>query len=145
MHNQIRRLGPLLAASALALAAASPALAHHSFAMFDMGKEQTISGTVTDFQWTNPHSWIWLEVPGASGAGEQWGVEGMSPNFLERRGWSKNTLHRGDKVSVTIHPVKNGGHGGSFVRVTLPDGKVMDMMGGAGPVYPPASSAPTKN
>jgi len=143
MQNQTGRLGRILAASALALAAATPALAHHSFAMFDMAKEQTISGTVTDFQWTNPHSWIWLEVPSASGGGgEQWGVEGMSPNFLERRGWSKNTLHRGDKVSVVIHPVKNGGHGGSFVRVTLPDGKVMDMMGGSGPVYPPATPAP---
>ena len=107
-----------------------------------MAQEKTIAGTVTDFQWTNPHSWIWLEVPTAAGGGEQWGVEGMSPNFLERRGWSKNTLHRGDKVSVTIHPVKNGGHGGSFVRVTLPDGKVMDMMGGAGPVYPTPTAAP---
>jgi hypothetical protein len=134
------RLG-LILASAAALVSASPALAHHSFAMFDMAQEKTVTGTVTDFQWTNPHSWIWLEVPAASGT-EQWGVEGMSPNFLERRGWSKNTLHRGDKVSVVIHPVKNGGHGGSFVRVTLPDGKVMDMMGGSGPVYPPATPAP---
>ncbi len=135
-----RHLGLVLFAAA-ALASASPALAHHSFAMFDMAQEKTISGTVTDFQWTNPHSWIWLEVPAASGA-EQWGVEGMSPNFLERRGWSKNTLHRGDKVSVTIHPVKNGGHGGSFMRVTLPDGKVMDMMGGSAPIYPPPTVAP---
>jgi hypothetical protein len=98
------RLGMILAAVG-ALGSAAPALAHHSFAMFDMAQEKTIAGTVTDFQWTNPHSWIWLEVPTAAGGGEQWGVEGMSPNFLERRGWSKNTLHRGDKVSVTIHPV----------------------------------------
>ena len=141
MQIPTRRLGLILAGTA-ALAAASPALAHHSFAMFDMAKEQTIAGTVTDFQWTNPHSWIWLEVPNAAGAGEQWGVEGMSPNFLERRGWSKNTLHRGDKVSVVIHPVKNGGHGGSFVRLILPDGKVMDMMGGGAPLYPPPTPAP---
>ena len=124
-----------------ALASAAPALAHHSFSMFDMAQEKTIAGTVTDFQWTNPHSFIWLEVPTATGT-EHWGVEGMSPNFLERRGWSKNTLHTGDKVSVVIHPVKNGGHGGSFVRVTLPNGKVMDMMGGAGPVYPTPTAAP---
>jgi hypothetical protein len=57
----------------------------------------------------------------------------MSPNFLERRGWSKRTLKVGDKVTVVIHPVKDGGHGGSFVSVTLPDGKVMNMMGGGGP------------
>ena len=132
----------LITAAAGALVSTSTALAHHSFSMFDMAQEKTIAGTVTDFQWTNPHSFIWLEVPNASGAGEQWGVEGMSPNFLERRGWSKNTLHRGDKVSVVIHPVKNGAHGGSFVRVTLPNGKVMDMMGGAGPVYPTPTAAP---
>ena len=134
------RLGLILAAAGV-LGTAAPALAHHSIAMFDMAQEKTITGTVTDFQWTNPHSWIWLEVPAAGGA-EQWGVEGMSPNFLERRGWSKNTLHRGDKVSVVIHPVKNGGHGGSFVRLILPDGKVMDMMGGSGPVYPTPTAAP---
>jgi hypothetical protein len=141
MQTSTRRLGLILAAAA-GLAAATPALAHHSFAMFDMAKEQTVTGTVTDFQWTNPHTWIWLEVPIAGGSGEQWGVEGMSPNFLERRGWSKNTLRRGDKISVVLHPVKNGKPGGSFVRVTLPDGKVMDMMGGSGPVYPPATPAP---
>ena len=134
------RLAPILAAAGV-LGAAAPALAHHSFSMFDMAQEKTIAGTVTDFQWTNPHSWIWLEVPTASGS-EQWGVEGMSPNFLERRGWSKNTLRRGDKVSVVIHPVKNGAHGGSFVRVTLPSGKVMDMMGGSAPLYPTPTAAP---
>jgi hypothetical protein len=126
-----------LAGIALAVASGAPALAHHSFAMFDMSQEKSVTGTVSDFQWTNPHSWIWLEVPTASGS-EQWGVEGMSPNFLERRGWSKNTLKVGDKVTVVIHPVKNGGKGGSFVRITLPDGKVMDMMG----AYPPAAAQP---
>ena len=141
MQTSTRRLGLILAGAA-ALAAAAPAFAHHSFAMFDMAKEQTITGTVTDFQWTNPHSFIWLDVAGSAGAAEQWGVEGMSPNFLERRGWSKNTLHKGDKVSVVIHPVKNGAHGGSFVRVTLPDGKVMDMMGGGSPVYPAGTATP---
>jgi hypothetical protein len=138
MRTTIARAG--FAAAAAAMAAGTPALAHHSFAMFDMTQEKTISGTVSDFQWTNPHSWIWLDVPTADGGSEKWGVEGMSPNFLERRGWSKNTLRVGDKVSVVVHPVRNGGKGGSFVRVTLPDGKVMDMMGGGGP--PPASSAP---
>ena len=130
-----------LAAGLAALAAAAPALAHHSFAMFDMTQEKTVSGTVTDFQWTNPHSWIWLEVPTAGGASEQWGVEGMSPNFLERRGWPQNTLKVGDKVTVVVHPVKNGGKGGSFVRVTLPDGTVRNMLGaypaGAAPGGPP--------
>ena len=135
-----------LGVMAAGLLGSGPALAHHSFAMFDMSQTKAISGTVTDFQWTNPHTWIWLEVPTATG-GEPWGIEGMSPNFLERRGWTKNTLKVGDKVTVFIHPVKDGGKGGSFVKVTLPDGKEMNMMGaypaGAAPAGgPPPSSAP---
>ncbi len=110
-----------------------PALAHHSFAMFDLNQEKTLVGSVKDFQWTNPHTWLWVEVPSAAGDAETWGIEGMSPNFLARRGWSKTTLKPGDKVSVVIHPVKSGEHGGSFMRITLPDGKVADMMGRAAP------------
>src|SRR5690349_10183962 len=72
--------------------------AHHSFAPFDMSKEKTITGTVTKFEWTNPHSWIWLEVSNDKGGVETWGVEGMSPNYLARRGWTKSTLKPGDKV-----------------------------------------------
>jgi len=131
---QIR--SPFLAGALAALAlglGAQAALAHHSFAMFDMTQEKTITGTVTDFQWTNPHSWIWVKVPTASGVAEKWGVEGMSPNFLERRGWKKDTLKVGDKVSIVIHPVKDGQHGGSFVKMTLPTGQVVDMMGSSPP------------
>ena len=111
------------------LLGSGPALAHHSFAMFDMSTTKAVSGAVTDFQWTNPHTWIWLNAPTAAGGVELWGVEGMSPNFLERRGWSKTTLKVGDKVTVFIHPLKDGGKGGSFVKITLPDGKEMNMMG----------------
>jgi hypothetical protein len=110
--------------------AAAPAFAHHSFAMFDMDAEKTVSGTVVDFQYSNPHTWIWLAVPTESGVAEQWGVEGMSPLFLSQRGWNKTTLKTGDKISVVIHPNKRGGRGGVFVRMTLPDGKQMDMTGG---------------
>ena len=138
------RMSKRIALGALAAAAlaAGPALAHHSFAMFDMTQVKPVSGVVTDFQWTNPHTWIWLDVPAAAGANEQWGVEGMSPNFLERRGWSKNTLKVGDKVTVMVHPVKNGGKGGSFVSITLPDGKVMSMMGVAPAGGPPGGAPP---
>jgi hypothetical protein len=125
MSRQVR-----IAAAALALLGASPAWAHHSFAMFDMANEKTLAGTVKDFEWTNPHSWLWLEVANPSGEADLWGLEGMSPNFLERRGWSKHTLNPGDKVSVVIHPLKNGQRGGEFMSVTLPDGKVMYMFGG---------------
>ena len=114
------------------------ALAHHSYAMFDMSQTVTLQGTIRDFQWTNPHSWIWIDVPDAQGAAQQWGIEGMSPNYLARRGWSKHTLRPGDKVSVVIHPLKGVEHGGSFMSVTLADGTVMRQTGAP----PPASSAP---
>lgn len=114
-------------------------LAHHSYAMFDMSQTVTLQGTIRDFQWTNPHSWIWIDVPDAKGAAAQWGIEGMSPNYLARRGWSKHTLKPGDKVSMLIHPLKGAQHGGSFMSVTLADGSVMRQSGGP---PPPVSSAP---
>ena len=118
-----------IAAAALGLAGlAAPALAHHSFAMFDSQQNKTLTGTVEKFDWTNPHTFIWLDVSDGATM-ERWGIEGMSPNYLERRGWSKNTLAIGDKISVTFHPLKDGAKGGSFVKLTLPNGKEMTMIG----------------
>jgi len=116
------------AAAALALLfTAAPAMAHHSFDMFDMTKRVTITGTIKDFQWTNPHTWTWIDVPNDKGGVDTWGIEGMSPNFLGRRGWTKHTLKPGDKVSITIYPLKGGKLGGTFLHVMLPDGKEMVM------------------
>jgi hypothetical protein len=94
--------------------------------MFDFQKEQVLTGTVEKYDWTNPHTFIWLQVPsGANGAMERWGLEGMSPNYLGRRGWSKTTLNPGDKITVTIHPLKDGAKGGTYLKVTLTNGKEM--------------------
>jgi Family of unknown function (DUF6152) len=114
---------PLLAAAALL--AAGSAGAHHSTAMFDMQKSVTLSGTIKDFQWTNPHTWIVFDVPNGSGGVDEYGIEGMSPNYLARNGWDKHTLSTGDKVELVIHPLKDGRKGGFNVSVKLPDGKVM--------------------
>ena len=116
--------------ASIVVGSSTSASAHHSFAMFDLAKEATLVGTIKEFQWTNPHTWIEIDVPatGTPGAA-QWGIEGMSPNFLARRGWSRDTLKPGDKVNLTIHPLKDGSHGGSFVRVMLPDGTVMKQSG----------------
>jgi hypothetical protein len=119
------RLWPAAAALALAAAAAAPAFAHHSTAMFDMEHEVQLKGTVKDFQWTQPHTWIVFEVPNASGGSDEYGVEGMSPSYLGRNGWSKHTLSPGDKVTLSIHPLKDGRKGGFDSSVTFPDGKVM--------------------
>src|SRR5579862_1069653 len=118
------------------------ARAHHSYAMFDLSKTVTLQGTIRDFQWTNPHSWIWIDVADDKGMVEQWGIEGMSPNYLARRGWSKRTLKPGDKVSVSIHPLKGADHGGSFLSVTLADGTVMRQSGGPPPVPAPGDLTP---
>jgi hypothetical protein len=121
---RIKTLSIAVLASFLCVA---PALAHHSFDMFDLTKSMTITGTIKDFQWTNPHTWTWVEVPNDKGGVDTWGIEGMSPNYLGRRGWSKHTLNPGDKVTITIYPLKDGKKGGTFLHATLPDGKEMVM------------------
>ena len=127
-------MNKILISAAIALSltagAAAPALAHHSFAMFDFQSEKVLTGTVVQFDWTNPHTFIWLQVPtGANGATERYGFEGMSPNYLGRRGWSKSTLKPGDKVTVTFHPLKDGSKGGTYQKVTLSDGKELANIG----------------
>ncbi len=101
---------------------AIPALAHHSFAMFDAEKRMTLVGTVKEFQWTNPHSWILMNVPNAAGVEEQWAIELGAPGGLARQGWVPKTLTPGMKVTAVVHPLKDGTHGGQFMAVTLPDG-----------------------
>jgi hypothetical protein len=94
-----------------------PVSAHHSFAMFDDTKEVTLKGTVHEFQWTNPHAWVLVDVAGAGGETEQWSVEMLSPNVLGRMGWKRNSLKPGDEVTVVIHPVRTGAKGGNMVSV----------------------------
>jgi hypothetical protein len=116
---------PMLGAFLVTVLAAGVSVsAHHSFAPFDMQAEKTISGTIKQFDWTNPHTWIWVNVSGPGGV-ETWAIEGMSPNFLGRRGWTKSSLKAGDKVTMVIHPLRDGSKGGTFVRATLADGKVL--------------------
>ncbi len=98
-----------------------PAVAHHSFAMFDAGKKVTLAGTVKEFQWTNPHAFIQMIVANSDGQAEQWSIEMGGPGGLARQGWVPKTLKPGMNVSVTMHPLKEG-HGGQFLAVKLPDG-----------------------
>jgi hypothetical protein len=118
-----RALAPLLLGAALL---AGPAQAHHSFAMFDQKKVLTLEGTVSQFQWTNPHSFIELDVPAARGAPVHWSIELNSPNNLKRQGWTRSALHPGDKVTVRLNPLRSGEHGGLFLDVKLPNGRTLD-------------------
>lgn len=120
---------PAIALCGLVLLTGLTASAHHSFAPFDLTMEKTITGTVSKFEWTNPHSWIWVDVPNEKGGVDSWAVEGMSPNYLARRGWTKTTLKPGDKVTIAVRPLRSGEHGGMFVRATLGDGRVLTQTG----------------
>jgi hypothetical protein len=92
--------------------------------MFDMQHTVAITGTVTQFDWTNPHTFIFMEVMNtATGTSESWSVEGMSPNYLSRNGWTRHTLKPGDKIGMEVHLLKDGRKGGFCATVTLPDGK----------------------
>jgi hypothetical protein len=101
------------------------AVAHHSFAMFDQSRQLPLAGTVMEFQWTNPHSFIELDVPKGGGTTELWHIELNSPNNLKRQGWKSTSLKPGDKVLVVINPLRDGQHGGLFIGVTLSDGSVL--------------------
>jgi hypothetical protein len=106
---------------------ATTAFAHHSFAMFDSSQEVTLEGTVKEFQWINPHSWIVMMVPVAEGEPAQWAIELSSPGSLAGKGWVPKTLTPGMTISVDVHPLKDGSPGGAGTgSLTLPDGKVME-------------------
>jgi len=100
------------------------ASAHHSFAIYDSTHQVTIEGTVKEFQWTNPHVWIHVMVKNDKGAEEEWAIECTSVNFLTRRGWSRQTFKPGDKVSITLSPLRDGSKGGSFRTVNTLNGAV---------------------
>jgi hypothetical protein len=125
---------------------AIPAAAHHSFAMFDSNKTTTLRGTVKEFEWTNPHSWLLLNVPNAQGKLEQWAIEAGAPAGLARKGWGPKTLIPGMKVAVSIHPLKDGTHGGQFLSVMLPDGaeRALVFATGALPAIYPALATPAE-
>ena len=107
----------MLAAAALCLAPI-PALAHHSYAMFDSTKTMTLTGTVKQFQFTNPHSWIQVMAPGPNGALAEWSIQMGAPFELIRAGLGPDTLKPGDKIVVQMHPAKDGVTAGSFLSAT---------------------------
>ena len=116
----------LLSALFMAACLACPlAMAHHSTAMFDFTKTVKIEGTIKDFQWTNPHTWTIVTVGGKAPIAGEYGLEGMSPNYLGRNGWTKRSLKPGDKVTLEVHPLKDGRRGGFMVSAKLTDGTVL--------------------
>ena len=113
-------------AAALAIAGTmAPAAAHHSDAMFASDKEVTLNGTVKEFQYTNPHSWIQLVVPSATGNAVEWSIETGAPIVLLRAGIKPTALQPGEKIILRAHPLKDGGAGGSLIDVKKEDGSTL--------------------
>lgn len=114
------------AAAAILLGQAVPAFAHHSFSMFDRSKEINVAGTVSDFQLTNPHVWLWIMVPEANGQASKWGFEGEAVSVWLRKGVKKNSLVPGEHVTVHAYPMKDGTKAGFVLGITKADGKKLD-------------------
>ena len=108
-----------------------PALAHHSAAMFDAEKEITLNGTLREFQYTNPHSWIQLVVPDEGGKNTEWSIETAAPIVLLRAGIKKNAFEPGEKLTVRVHPMKDGSTGGSLIEAKKADGTVVSLRPGS--------------
>ena len=101
---------------------AHAAFAHHSPVMFDQAHPLTLNGTVREFQWTNPHSYIQLVVKNEQGQDEEWSLEMAAPTYLYNLGWRPSTVKAGDIVTVTIAPLRKGGKGGLVLKAATADG-----------------------
>jgi hypothetical protein len=110
------------AALAAAGALAGPAAAHHSVAMFDFSREVVLSGKVVEFQYTNPHSWLIIEVLNEDGTTTNWGFEAEGPSTLTRAGVGRNTFPPGTEVTVRGRPMRDGRPAAAWIDTTMPDG-----------------------
>jgi hypothetical protein len=114
--------GYSLAGIALSMLAV-PAVAHHSFAMFDVDQNLKLAGVVTEFEWTNPHVWIHIVAPDNAGKPLEWSFEMQSVESDMRAGWRADTMKPGDKVTIEYHPLKDGSRGGQLTGAILADGR----------------------
>src|SRR5262245_54015846 len=104
----------VILASAALVAMVGTATAHHSFAMFDNDHQIELAGTVQEFKYTSPHTFILLQVKGQDGSTTIWNLEGATPSALAREGWSSKSLKAGDEVIMTIAPLRSGAPGGAW-------------------------------
>jgi hypothetical protein len=118
----------IVACTVLLMSGTGPAYAHHSGAMFDRNQVVVLDGVVKAFQWTNPHSWLQVEVSDGKGGVKEWSVECGSPNTLARSGWRKTSFNPGDKVKVRIGPMIDGTAAGLFMGAQLANGATLGEM-----------------
>jgi hypothetical protein len=115
--------------SLLLAGVAGAAWAHHSVARFDREHQIAVEGTVKEFRWGNPHTWLVIMVPNDKGGMDEWEMEGGAVNGLVRQGWTKTTLSPGQKVRVVVSPMKDGSIGGEWMRVLKRDGVPLNLSG----------------
>ena len=127
------KVASILGITASLVLTCTAAVAHHSFAMFDLGKNVTVEAAIKEVQFTNPHVWLQILVKDGDGVETEWSIESGAPGMMLRNGWKPSTLKAGDKVTLTMHPLRNGKPGGSLVSVKVPDGRVL------GPGAPPSN------
>jgi hypothetical protein len=98
-------------------------MAHHSFAAeYDSGKVVTLTGVISKIEWTNPHSYVYVDVKDASGQVTTWALEGYPPNTLKRTGFARGILKEGDTITITAYKSKDGSHTGAGREITFSDG-----------------------
>ena len=137
MKSHIKnQLLTVLATAAGLLLAAGPVRAHHGAAnLYDMTKPVTLKGTITKFEWTNPHNQIFFDVTDDKGTVTHWAAATEPPQVMLERGWTRRSLNFGDKVTVFMFVAKNGSPVGNLQKIVLPDGKELFAAGG-----PPAAT-----
>jgi Family of unknown function (DUF6152) len=138
----VRSMKSILAVAGLLTALAGaviavPAVAHHSFGHYDMEKVAEIEGTVRKYEWTNPHCWLFVDVPSANGASVTYGFELSSVGEMLRRGWKKTSVKFGEPVKVKFRPMRDGTPAGLMVSAEKNGARIGADIGGSGP--PPST------
>ncbi len=116
--------------TAFILAVSGPAFAHHAWHGYDMENLTTVKGTVTQFDWANPHVWISLEMADEKGVVEKWNAGGPSPSRMAGTGWDKDTLKPGNQITAVGHRISDGTYYLRLVKVVLADGRELICYGG---------------
>src|SRR5579864_7971105 len=124
------RLRAILTSTAVFLAVSVPVFAHHAWHGYDMNSLTTVTGTVTQFDWANPHVWISLDVKDDKANVEKWNAGGPSPSRMANTGWDKDTLKPGDQITAVGHRISDGTYSMRLVKVVLQDGRELICYGG---------------